>query len=43
MAPFNFLIHYQPEVKMGHADFASQMDMFLLKDSISASTSTLRV
>ena len=27
---------------MGHADFTSRMDMFLPKDSTSASTSTLR-
>src|SRR6266498_4145532 len=37
------MIHYQPRVKMGHADFASRMDTFLPKDSTSASTSTLRV
>src|SRR6266498_2336947 len=43
MAPFNFTIHYRPEVKMGHADFASQMNTFLPKDSTSASTSTLKV
>src|SRR6266498_3124999 len=42
MAPFNFTIHYRPEIKMGHADFTSRMDMFLSKDSTSASTSTLR-
>src|SRR6266540_6437488 len=42
MAPFNFIIHYRPEVKMGHADFTLQMDTFLPKDSTSASTSTLR-
>src|SRR6266542_3334561 len=42
MASFNFTIHYQPGVKMGHADFASRMDTFLPKDSTSASTSTLR-
>src|SRR6266542_5817390 len=43
MVPFNFTIHYRPEVKMGYADFASRIDMFLPKDSTSASTSTLRV
>ena len=42
MALFNFTIHYRPEVKMGHADFASWMDMFLFKDSTSESTSFLR-
>src|SRR6266540_3248025 len=42
MTPFNFTIHYRPEVKMGHADFASRMDTFLLKDSTSESISTLR-
>ena len=42
MASFNFTIHYRPGVKMGYADFASQMDMFLPKNSTSASTSTLR-
>src|SRR6266540_784337 len=42
MAPFNFTIHYRPGVKMGHADFASRMDMFLPKDSTSTSISTLR-
>src|SRR6266542_3585437 len=42
LALFNFTIHYQPGVKMGHADFASRMDTFLPKDSTSASTSTLR-
>ena len=42
MVPFNFTIHYQPEVKMGHTDFASWMDMFLSKNSTSKS-STLRV
>ncbi len=43
MAPFNFTIHYRPGVKIGHADFASRMDMFLPKDSTSVSISTLRV
>ncbi len=43
MAPFNFTIHYRPGVKMGHADFTSQMDMFLPKDNTSASISILRV
>src|SRR6266540_346935 len=43
MAPFNFTIHYRPGVKMGHADFASRMDTFLPKDSISVPISTLRV
>ncbi len=43
MALFNFTIYYQPGVKMGHADFALQMDMFLPKDSTSKSTSTLRI
>ena len=42
MVPFNFTIHYRPEVKMGHIDFALRMDTFLPKDSTSASTSTLR-
>src|SRR6266536_3329463 len=42
MAPFNFTIHYRPEVKMGHADFASRMDTFLPKDSTSELISTLR-
>src|SRR6266498_3343213 len=42
MASFNFTIHYRPEVKMGHADFASRMDTFLPKDSTSKSISTLR-
>ncbi|SRR6266498_1681689 len=42
MAPFNFTIYYRPGVKMGHADFASRMDMFLPKDSTSESISTLR-
>src|SRR6266498_3057357 len=42
MAPFNFTIHYRPGVKMGHVDFASRMDTFLLKDSTSESISTLR-
>src|SRR6266540_2593079 len=42
MAPFNFTIHYRPGVKMGHADFASRMDTFLPKDSITESISTLR-
>ena len=35
MIPFNFTIHYQSEVKIGHADFASWIDMFLSKDSTS--------
>src|SRR6266542_4330383 len=43
MVLFNFTIHYRPEVKIGHADFASRMDTFLPKDSISESISTLRV
>src|SRR6266511_3505154 len=42
MVPFNFTIYYRPEVKMGHADFASRMDTFLPKDSTSESISTLR-
>src|SRR6266498_406377 len=42
MALFNFIIHYRPGVKMGHADYTSRMDMFLPKDSTSTSTSTLR-
>src|SRR6266498_5085389 len=42
MALFNFTIYYRPGVKMGHADFASRMDMFLSKDSTSESISTLR-
>jgi len=36
------MIYYQPEVKMGHADFASRIDTFLPKDSTNASTSTLK-
>src|SRR6266542_3580475 len=43
IAPFNFTIHYRPGVKMGHADFASRMDIFLPKNSTSALTSTLRI
>jgi len=43
MVLFNFTIHYWPGVKMGHADFVSQMDTLLPKDSTSASTSTLKV
>ncbi len=42
MAPFNFTIHYRPRVKIGHADFTSQMDTFLPKDSTSALISILR-
>src|SRR6266498_906019 len=42
MAPFNFTIHYRPEVKMGHADFASRMDTFLPEDSTSKPISILR-
>jgi len=42
MTLFNFTIYYRPGVKMGHADFALQMNMFLPKDNISESTSTLR-
>jgi len=42
MALFNFIIYYRSGVKMGHTDFASRIDTFLPKDSISASTSTLR-
>src|SRR6266536_1224019 len=42
MASFNFTIHYQSEVKIGYADFTSQMNMFLPKDSTSALISTLR-
>ena len=42
MAPFNFTIHYRPGVKMGHADFASRMDMFIPKNSTSKTISTLR-
>src|SRR6266540_6854786 len=42
MAPFNFTIHYRPGEKMGHADFTSRMDTFLLKDSTSKSISTLK-
>ena len=43
MAPFNFMIHYHPGVKMDHVDFASQMDTFLSKDSTGDLSSTLRV
>ena len=43
MAPFNFMIHYQPGVKMDHADFTSRMKIFLPKDSTSESISILRV
>jgi len=43
IAPFNFMIHYRPGVKMGHADFTSRMDIFLPKDNTSVSTSTLRI
>src|SRR6266496_5031049 len=42
LALFNFTIHYQLRVKMGHADFASRMDTFLPKNSTSESISTLR-
>ncbi len=42
MAPFNFMIHYWPRVKMDHTDFASRIDTFLPKDSINASISILR-
>ena len=42
MISFNFTIHYQSEVKMGHMDFTLRMDTFLLKDSTSILTSTLR-
>ncbi len=42
MASFNFMIYYQSEVKMGHADFASWMDTFLSKNNTSESTSTLK-
>jgi len=41
MVPFNFMIHYRFEVKMDHADFTSQMEIFLSKDSTSE-ISTLR-
>ncbi len=34
--------HFLGGVKMGHADFASQIDTFLPKDSISELISTLR-
>src|SRR6266540_4031892 len=43
MVPFNFTIHYRPGIKMGYIDFISRMNTFLLKDSTSVSTSTLRV
>ncbi len=43
MVSFNFTIHYQPGVKMGHVDFALRMDMFLPKDSTNTLTNTLRV
>ncbi len=36
------MIHYRPEVKIGHIDFALRMDMFLPKDSTGKLTSTLR-
>ena len=42
MVPFNFTIYYQPEVKMGHVNFTSQMETFLPKNSISKLISTLR-
>ncbi len=42
MIPFNFTIHYRPEVKMGHADFASRIDTFLSKNSTSILTNTFR-
>ncbi len=42
MLPFNFMIYYQPEVKMGHVNFTSQMETFLPKNSISKLISTLR-
>ena len=42
MIPFNFTIHYRSGVKIGHADFALQMDTFLPKNSTSESISTLR-
>src|SRR6266498_5893589 len=42
MAPFNFIIHYRPGVKMGHADFASRMSTFLPEDSTSKPISILR-
>src|SRR6266540_6983416 len=43
MALFNFTIYYRPGVKTGHADFISQMNTFLSKNSISESISTLRI
>ena len=43
MASYNFTIYYQPEVKMGHADFTLWMNMFLSKNSTNVSTSILRV
>ncbi len=42
MVPFNFTIHYWPEIKMDYIDFTSRMDTFLPKNSTSISTSTLR-
>ena len=42
MASFNFMIHYRSGVKIGYADFALQMEMFLPKNSIGKLTSTLR-
>ncbi len=42
MVSFNFTIHYQPGVKIGHVDFTLRMDTFLPKNSTSISTSTLR-
>ncbi len=42
MVSFNFTIHYQPGVKIGHVDFTLRMDTYLPKNSTSISTSTLR-
>ena len=42
MVLFNFTIHYRPKVKIGHADFAFRMEMFLSKDNINDYISTLK-
>ncbi len=42
IVPFNFMIHYQPGVKIDHVDFTSQIDTFLPKNSTSALISTLK-
>ncbi len=43
MILFNFIIHYWPEIKMGHVDFTSRMNTFLPKDNTSKLISTLKV